>query len=79
MYDKFVGFLDDMGDLGNRLNKARESYDSAMGKLSTGRGNLVRQVEQLKEMGARTSKALSQNLLEDVSSGALPAPQAAGA
>lgn len=77
IYDKFVGFLADMEDLGNRLNKARESYDCALGKLSTGRGNLVRQVEQLREMGAKTSKALSQNLLEEVSSAALPAPQPA--
>ena len=77
IYDKFVGFLGDMEDLGSRLNKARESYDCALGKLSSGRGNLVRQVEQLREMGAKTSKALSQNLLEEVSSPALPAPQTA--
>ncbi len=79
IYDKFVGFLDDMEGLGSRLDKARESYDGAMGKLSTGRGNLVRQVEQLKEMGAKTSKTLPQNHLEEVSSGVLPTPRAVGA
>lgn len=65
LYDKFVGFLDDMHDLGARLDRARESYDGAMGKLSTGRGNLVRQVEQLKDMGAKTGKSISAALLDD--------------
>jgi DNA recombination protein RmuC len=75
LYDKFVGFLDDMGDMGVRLAKARESYDCAMGKLSTGRGSLVKQVEYLRELGAKTSKAMPQNLLDEVSSGTLPAPR----
>jgi DNA recombination protein RmuC len=65
LYDKFVGFTDDMDALGGRLDQAQVSYDAALGKLSTGRGNIVRQIEQLKDMGAKTSKSISDDLLED--------------
>jgi DNA anti-recombination protein RmuC len=41
-----------------------QSYSNAMKKLSEGRGNLIRQVEMLKELGVRTSKSLPQNLLD---------------
>ena len=64
LYDKFVGFVEDMTGLGNRLNQARTSYDEAMGKLSLGGGSLLRQVEQLKSLGAKTSKSLPSNLLD---------------
>lgn len=63
LYDKFVGFVSDMKSLGERLGKARECYDSAWGKLYQGGGNLVRQTEQLKGLGAKTSKALPAELL----------------
>ncbi len=77
LYDKFVGFIDDLQDLGGRLDQAKESFEGAMGKLSTGRGNIVRQVEQLKELGAKTNKALPPALLEDIVMESLPAPVAA--
>jgi DNA recombination protein RmuC len=63
VYDKFVGFVEDMSDLGTRLKKATDSYEGAMGKLSTGRGNILSQIEQLKVMGAKASKALPKPLL----------------
>ncbi len=58
LYDKLAAFAGDMLALGNRLNQARDSYDDAMKKLQTGSGNLLRQAEQLKGMGARTTKSL---------------------
>lgn len=58
LYDKFVGFVEDMKDIGNRIRQTQESYDNAMGKLSDGRGNLVRQTEMLRELGAKASKKL---------------------
>jgi DNA recombination protein RmuC len=58
LYDKFVGFLDDMKSVGERLNQAQASYAGAMDKLSDGKGNLVRQVELLKIMGAKTGKSI---------------------
>jgi len=66
LYEKFAGFLGDMGQLGDRLTNAQKSYSNAMNKLQSGPGNVVRQVEQLKELGARTSKSLSLESLEDV-------------
>ena len=65
IYDKFVSFIDDLTTLQSRLNQARDSFDHAMTKLSSGRGNLMRQVEQLKSLGAKTSKSLPAELLED--------------
>jgi len=65
IYDKFVSFFDDLTILQSRLNQARDSFDHAMTKLSSGRGNLMRQVEQLKSLGAKTSKSLPAELLED--------------
>jgi len=58
LYDKFVGFVEDMKDIGNRIRQTQESYDDAMGKLSDGRGNLIRQTEMLRELGAKASKKL---------------------
>lgn len=63
LYEKFVGFVTDMKLLGERLGKARECYDAAYKKLWEGSGNLVRQTEQLKELGAKATKALPPELL----------------
>jgi DNA recombination protein RmuC len=64
LYDKFVGFLEDMRSLGERLNQAQGSYTGAMGKLSSGRGSLVKQIEDLKTMGAKTGKSVPADLLD---------------
>ncbi len=64
LYDKFVGFTEDMQALGKRLDQAQTTYGDAMGKLTTGSGNLLRQVDMLKTLGAKTSKALPTNLLD---------------
>ena len=58
LYDKLVGFVEDLDQLGERLRQAQTSYDKARGKFSTGRGNLVRQAEMLRELGLRPTKAL---------------------
>ncbi len=64
LYEKFVGFVGDMSAIDDGINRARASYDKAMGKLKTGNGNLIRQVELLKAMGGRTTKAIPSSLLE---------------
>lgn len=64
LYDKFSGFVADLKKIGERLGQAQGAYDGAFAKLSTGAGNLVRQAEILKAMGAKTSKSLPQDLLE---------------
>ena len=63
LYDKFVGFVDDLKAVGNRLSQAKDSYEEAYGKLTTGRGNLVRQAELLKSMGVKAKKALPPDLV----------------
>lgn len=64
LYEKFVGFTEDLGRIGKSVKDANDSYEKAVGKLSEGPGNLVRQVEMLKELGAKTNKALHPKLLE---------------
>jgi DNA recombination protein RmuC len=64
MYDKFVGFVDDLIALGNKMRDSQKAYEGAMNKLHLGDGNLVKRSEDLKKLGAKASKALSPNLLE---------------
>ncbi len=64
LYDKFVGFVDDLNEAKTKLDAARNALAGASSKLETGRGNLIGQVEKLRELGARTSKALSGAQLE---------------
>ena len=71
LYDKFVGFVEDMLKLDSQLGTVRGTFDKAMDKLSAGRGNLVRQAETIKEMGAKTTKALPVALLDEEESGGL--------
>jgi DNA recombination protein RmuC len=64
LYDKFVGFVEDIEKIGSSINKAGEEYDNALKKLSTGSGNLIRQTEILKKLGAKTTKSLPNDLIE---------------
>ena len=58
LYDKFVGFLSSIDDIGKALGKATDAHEKAFSQLSSGSGNLVGQVEKLKAMGIRTKKEL---------------------
>ncbi len=64
LYDKLVGFVEDLDILGNRLNQAKDVYDKAYGKFTSGRGNVIRQAEMLKVMGVKPGKQLPNRLLE---------------
>ena len=59
MYDKFVGFVENLNDIKFRLDQADKAWYDAEKKLKTGRGNLISQADKLKELGARNSKNLS--------------------
>ncbi len=65
MYDKFVRFLDDMESIRKALDKARDAYDSAMSKLSTGRGTLTDKAEKIRKLGAKATKSIPQDYLPD--------------
>jgi DNA recombination protein RmuC len=69
LYDKFAGFVQNLQQVGDRLRQAQQSYESAVGQLSTGPGNLLRQTEMLRELGARATKQLAP---EQVENGAAP-------
>ncbi|MDR2893964.1 MAG: DNA recombination protein RmuC, partial [Alistipes sp.] len=58
LYDKFVGFVSSLEDVGRGLDRARRSYDEAFGQLAGGKGNLVSRAERLREMGVKASKKL---------------------
>lgn len=64
LYDKFAGFVENLQQLGDRLRQAQQSYDGAFSQLSSGAGNLLRQTEQLRELGARNTKQLDPGLCE---------------
>jgi DNA recombination protein RmuC len=59
LYDKFVGFVDDIQRLGGQMETTRKTYDEAVKKLNTGPGNLVTQSEKLRELGAKAKKRLA--------------------
>lgn len=66
MYDKFVGFISNLEDVGKKIGAAQESYNVAFNQLSTGRGNLVGRAEELKKMGAKAQKQISDKILYDL-------------
>lgn len=65
LYDKFVGFIEDMNSVGSSLAKAESSFSNAMNKLSEGKGNIVGRIEEIRKLGAKASKSLPQSLLHD--------------
>ncbi len=62
LYDKFVGFVEDLDKVGQRLEQAQTSYSDAVGKLKTGRGNLIRTAENVKKLGVKPNKSLPSKL-----------------
>lgn len=64
LYDKFVGFLEDLEKIGKNINALQHSYEDASKKLNTGSGNLIGRVEKLKELGASTSKRIPEKFGE---------------
>lgn len=60
MYDKFVGFYEDLKKVGDQLERTRTSYDDAMNKLKDGRGNLVNRAQDIKKLGAKAKKDLKE-------------------
>lgn len=63
LYDKFVGFVANLEDVGDHLQKAQNKYGEAYKQLSTGNDNLVTQATKLKELGLKTKKNLPDGLL----------------
>ena len=65
LYDKFVGFVEDLKMIGKHLDNSNTSYQAAMNKLTNGNGNLIKKVEHLKNLGARTTKSIDNSLVKE--------------
>ncbi|NEN23485.1 DNA recombination protein RmuC [Cryomorpha ignava] len=63
LLEKFIGFAEDFEKIGEHLNRTEKTYSDAMNKLRDGRGSLVSQAKQLEELGVKTNKQFSENLL----------------
>jgi DNA recombination protein RmuC len=63
LYDKFVGFIDDLTKVGYQMDATKKVYEESMKKLYTGSGNLVRRTEDLKKLGAKAQKSIDPKLL----------------
>ncbi|CAN5864145.1 DNA recombination protein RmuC [soil metagenome] len=64
MYEKFVGFTEALIDIGKKMDDSKKSYEAAMGRLSTGPGNVVKRIENLKKLGLKVTKSLDQKLID---------------
>ena len=64
LYDKFVGFIDDLSKVGKQMDTAKDTYSEAMKKLSDGSGNIIKRIENIKRLGANASKQIPQNILD---------------
>lgn len=64
LYDKFVAFTNDLEDIGTKLSATQRSYDAAHNKLSSGKGNLIGRVENIRVLGAKATKRLTTKLLD---------------
>jgi DNA recombination protein RmuC len=65
LYDKFVGFVEDLEQIGKRLDQAQSSYHDAFNKLKSGKGNLIKAAERVKELGVKPSKSITNHLIHD--------------
>jgi len=66
LYDKFAGFVKDMDNIGVHLNRTQKAFDDATNKLSTGKGNLIRQSEQFIELGVKPKTTIKTKMIETI-------------
>ncbi len=71
LYDKLAAFAKDLSEVGAKLGDAQKSYDNAYSKLARGKGNAIRQVEMLRELGVKPSKQLPKEMMEAAQEGSL--------
>ena len=63
LYEKFVGFTENFEEIGKKINSAQKAYDDALGQLKTGRGNVISQAIQLKNLGLKSDRKIPDKLL----------------
>jgi DNA recombination protein RmuC len=77
MYDKFVGFVNDMEGIGKNIKLSQSAYDNAINKLTEGNGNLTKTAEKIKSLGAKANKQLDQKYIDNIDDDA-PLPPKGG-
>jgi|SRR6185437_4725256 len=65
LYDKFVAFVEDLSDIGKNIDRTQTAYSAAFNKLKEGKGNLISRAQSIEKLGAKATKALPQNLVDD--------------
>jgi DNA recombination protein RmuC len=65
LYDKFVGFINDLKKIGDHIDRSKDAYNDAFSKLSAGSGNLIGRVETLRKLGAKSTKVIDQKFIEE--------------
>jgi len=65
LYDAFVRMLEDLEKVGVNIERSNRSFQDAIKKLSTGKGNLISRVENIKKLGAKTSKSIPDKFIEE--------------
>jgi DNA recombination protein RmuC len=64
LYDKFVAFVEDLSKIGKQLDDTQKTYELAINKLSTGKGNLIKRAQDMQNLGIKANKKLAKELLE---------------
>jgi DNA recombination protein RmuC len=64
LYEKLVAFVEDMEKIGEQIGRTQKSYEGAMNKLSTGKGNLIRRVESMRKLGLKPKKLLPSSVMD---------------
>jgi DNA recombination protein RmuC len=66
LYDKFAGFVKDMDNIGVHISRTQKAYDDATNKLSSGKGNLLRQSEQFLDLGVKPKTKIKTKMIETI-------------
>jgi DNA recombination protein RmuC len=66
MYEKFVGFVESLEDIGKGISKTQNAYDTALNQLNRGHGNLVGQAQKLKDLGLKSIKEIPKALISSL-------------
>ena len=74
IYEKLALSLEDLVTIGKNLDKSKQDYENVMGRLTTGKGNLVRTAEELKKLGADTTKTIDPKIIEKANDVSLDTP-----
>lgn len=74
IYEKLALSLEDLVTIGKNLDKSKQDYENVMGRLTTGKGNIVRTAEELKKLGADTTKTIDPKIIEKANDSSLDSP-----